>query len=122
MLVALAFTAPGSDALAAAKRESKAATFGAIAHHPNGSEVGWASQGRTSREAGAEAVRLCGHPRCEVAITVRNSCAALARTPAFTQGPKRSRTQKGVSRGDAEARALSRCGPACEITAWVCTR
>ncbi len=100
----------------AQKRDSKVGTFGAIAHHPKGAEFGWATDRRTSREAGAEALRQCGHPRCEVAITVRNACAALAR------GPKQSRTSKGVSRQDAEARALTRCGDRCEIVAWTCTR
>jgi Domain of unknown function (DUF4189) len=97
-------------------RESRTGTFGAIAYHPKGTESGWATDRRTSREAGSEALKLCGHPRCEVVITVRNACAALAR------GPKQSRAQKGVSRQDAESRALTRCGAGCEIVAWTCTK
>ncbi|MSQ54643.1 MAG: DUF4189 domain-containing protein [Betaproteobacteria bacterium] len=100
----------------AQKRDSRVGTFAAIAYHPKGKEFGWATDRRTSREAGAEALKQCAHPRCEVAITVRNACAALAR------GPKQSRAQKGVSQQDAEARALTRCGDKCDIVAWTCTR
>lgn len=100
----------------AANRDSKTGTFAAIAYHPNGTEFGWATDRRTSRDAGTEALKQCGHPRCEVAITVRNACAALAR------GPQRSRTSKGVARADAESKALSRCGPGCAIVAWTCTK
>lgn len=114
-LLALALLAP-HPAPQAASGDAKSGSFGAIAQHPGGAEVGWASDRRSSREAGAEAVRQCGHPRCEVVITVRNACAALAR------GPKQSRAQKGVSRQEAEARALSRCGAGCEVAAWTCTR
>lgn len=111
ILAALALGAAATEA-----RKPRAAAFGAIAHHPKGTEVGWASDRRTSREAGAEALKQCGHPRCEIAITVQNACAALAR------GPKQARAQKGVSRQEAEARALSRCGEGCEVVAWACTK
>ena len=120
MLARLAFAAVlASLALGAGATETRkprAAAFGAIAHHPKGTEVGWASDRRTSREAGAEALKQCGHARCEIAITVQNACAALAR------GPKQVRAQKGVSRQEAEARALSRCGEGCEVVAWTCTK
>ena len=114
LAVALAAVALGAAATEA--RKPRAAAFGAIAHHPKGTEVGWASDRRTNREAGAEALKQCGHARCEIAITVQNACAALAR------GPKQSRAQKGVSRQEAEARALSRCGEGCEVVAWTCTK
>lgn len=97
-------------------RQPRAAAFGAIAYHPKGAEVGWATDRRTSREAGAEALKQCGHPRCEIVITVQHACAALAR------GRGQARAQKGVSRQEAEARALARCGEGCEIAAWACTR
>jgi hypothetical protein len=115
ILVVLLLSGAVGEGLAAS-RDSKSGTFGAIAGHPNGPEVGWATDRRTSREAGAEALRQCGHARCEIVITVRNACAAYAR------GPKQSRAQKGVSRQEAEARALSRCGDRCEIAAWTCTK
>lgn len=111
LVAALPLAATGTEA-----RKPRAATFGAIAHHPKGAEVGWASDRRTSREAGAEALKQCGHPRCEVVITVQNACAALAR------GRSQARAQKGVSRAEAESRALARCGEGCEIAAWACTR
>ncbi len=115
-LVATLVAAPALDAAATETRKPRAAAFGAIAHHPRGAEVGWATDRRTSREAGAEALKQCGHPRCEIAITVQNACAALAR------GPKQVKAQKGVSRQEAEARALSRCGEGCEVVAWTCTK
>ena len=100
----------------AQKRDSRVGTFAAIAYHPNGGESGWATDRRTSRDAGAEALRQCGHPRCQVAITVRNACAALAR------GPKQWKTSKGVTRADAESKSLTRCGSGCDIVAWTCTK
>lgn len=115
LLAALLLLGAAGETLAN-KRDSKSGTFAAIAFHPKGSEVGWATDRATSRAAGAEALKQCGHARCEVTITVRNACAALAR------GPKQSRAQKGVSRQDAESRALTRCGPGCEIAAWTCTK
>ena len=115
-LLATLLLSGAAGAAHAEKRDSKAGTFGAIAAHPKGPEVGWATDRRTSRDAGAEALRQCGHARCEIVITVRNACAAYAR------GPKQSRAQKGVSRQEAEARALSRCGEGCAGSAWTCTK
>ena len=111
LLAALALAAAASEA-----RKPRVAAFGAIAHHAKGMEVGWASDRRTSREAGTEALKQCGHPRCEVAITVQNACAALAR------GPRQAHARKGVTRQEAESRALTRCGEGCEIVAWTCTK
>jgi len=114
-IAALLLACGGVEALAA-PRDAKAGTFGAIAYHRGGGEWGWATDRRTSRDAGAEALRQCAHPRCEVVITVRNACAALAR------GPQQWKTSKGVTRGDAEAKALARCGAGCEVVAWTCTK
>ena len=116
LALAAVLAAVSLGAAATEARKPRAAAFGAIAHHPKGTEVGWASDRRTSREAGAEALKQCGHARCEIAITVQNACAALAR------GPKQVRAQKGVSRQEAEARALSRCGEGCDVVAWTCTK
>jgi hypothetical protein len=112
MLVVLS----GSAGAETQKREQpKGSGFAAIAQHKAGTEFGWTTGRRTAREAGADALKQCGHPRCEVVITVQNACAALVR------GPKVSVARKGVSRQDAEAKSLSRCGPGCEVVAWVCS-
>ena len=89
--------------------------FGAIAYHPESGSVGWATDRKTSREAKIEALRQCGHEKCEVMAAVSRGCAALARSA------KKHSVDKGVTRQEAEAKALRRCGE-CQIAAWACTR
>jgi len=103
---------------AAARDEPRArgSSFGAIAYHPESGSVGWVADRRTSREAKIEALRQCSHEKCEAVASVTRGCAALARHA------KKHVVQKGVTRQEAEAKALRRCGPQCEIAAWVCTR
>lgn len=111
-LLALSFALP-----AAAREEPRRGSFfGAIAFHPESGSIGWATDRRTSREAKVEALRQCAHERCEVVASVARGCAALAR------GVKKHAVQKGVTRQEAEAKALRRCGPQCEVAAWTCTR
>jgi hypothetical protein len=81
-----------------------------------GGSVGWATDRKTSRDAKVEALRQCAHERCEVVAAVSRGCAALARN-----GKKHS-IEKGVTRQEAESKALRRCGEKCEIAAWTCTR
>lgn len=102
----------------AAKEEPRRAAVkhAAIAYHAASRDVGWASERRTRREAQLEALRQCGHPRCEVVASLNSGCAALARSA------QRHVTQRGANRAEAEAKALRRCGARCEIVAWVCTR
>ena len=90
--------------------------FAAIAYHPESGSVGWATDRKTSREAKVEALRQCGHAKCEVMSSVSRGCAALARST------KKHAVQNGVTREEAEAKALRRCGGECEIAAWTCTR
>ena len=92
------------------------AVFGAIAYHPESGSVGWATDRKTSREAKMEALRQCAHERCEVVGEATRGCMALARTA------KKHVMQQGVTRQEAEAKALRRCGERCEIAAWTCTR
>lgn len=89
---------------------------GAIAYHAESASVGWATDRRTNREARVEALRQCGHPNCEVVVSIRGGCAALAR------GSKAHAVQKGATRAEAETKALRRCGAGCAILAWACTR
>ena len=90
--------------------------FGAIAYHPESGSVGWATDRKSSREAKVEALRQCGHAKCEVLSSVSRGCAALARST------KKHAVQNGVTRQEAEAKALRRCGEQCQIAAWTCTR
>jgi len=94
----------------------RAGYHGAIAYHPESGSIGWATDRRTDREARVEALRQCGHERCEVVAAVTRGCVALARTG------KTHVVQKGATRQEAEAKALRRCGARCEIAAWTCTR
>jgi hypothetical protein len=103
---------------AAARDEPRRGTsvHGAIAYHAESGSVGWATDRKTSREAKVEALRQCGHEKCEAVAAVNRGCAALARSP------KKHAVQTGVTRQEAEAKALRRCGEQCEIAAWTCTR
>ena len=103
---------------AAAREEPvpRNSVFGAIAYHAESGSVGWATDRKTSRDAKVEALRQCAHEKCEVVASVNRGCAALARN-----GKKHS-IDKGVTRQEAEAKALRRCGEKCEIAAWTCTR
>ena len=103
---------------AAAREEAppRNSAYGAIAYYAEGGSVGWATDRKTSRDAKVEALRQCAHERCEVVASVSRGCAALARN-----GKKHS-VDKGVTRQEAESKALRRCGDKCEIAAWTCTR
>jgi hypothetical protein len=113
LLAALAFFA--SEALAKEKA-TRATAHAAIAYHPESGSVGWATDRKTSREAKIEALRQCSHARCEVVGEASRGCIALARTA------KKHVLQQGITREEAEAKALRRCGERCEIAAWTCTR
>jgi len=89
---------------------------GAIAYHAESGSIGWATDRRSVQEAKIEALRQCGHERCEVVAEVSRGCAALAR------GARKHSVQKGVTQQEAEAKALRRCGERCTIAAWACTR
>lgn len=101
---------------AAAREVSKNALFGAIAYHAQSGSVGYAADRSNSRDARIEALRQCAHPKCEVVARLRNDCGALSR------GANKTVVEKGATRQEAEAKALRRCGEACEIVAWACTR
>ena len=90
--------------------------YGAIAYYAQSGSVGWATDRKTSHDAKIEALRQCGHEKCEVVASVNHGCAALARNA------KKHSVEKGVTRQEAEAKALRRCGEKCEIAAWTCTR
>ena len=107
----------GASAVAFAKEEPrKSSVHAAIAYHPESGSVGWATDRKTSRDAKMEALRQCSHERCEVVGEASRGCMALARSG------KKHVLQQGVTRQEAEAKALRRCGERCEVAAWTCTR
>ena len=101
---------------AQARETSRGALHGAIAYHGESNSSGYAVDRRNSREARVEALRQCGHPRCEIVATLRSDCGAVA------IGARKIVTQKGATRQEAESKALRRCGDACEVVIWACTR
>ena len=112
-MVALAIAA---GAAAASKAPKKNALHGAIAYERASGSVGWATDRSSSREARTAALNQCARDACVVVVTVTRECAALA------TGPKKFAAQKGATQKEAETKALGRCGPDCQVAAWVCTR
>jgi len=89
---------------------------GAIAYHRDSGSHGYTTDRKNARDAKTEALRLCGHARCEVVASFRQGCGAVA------NGPKRFAATTGVTRQEAEAKALRKCGDACTVAVWACTR
>ena len=101
---------------AQAREISHNALYGAIAYHAASNSTGYAVDRRNSRDARIEALRQCGHPACEIVARLRNDCGAVAK------GARKVVSERGASRQEAETKALRRCGEACEIAVWACTR
>jgi hypothetical protein len=118
LIVLLACAAGAGPAVAAdkAKAANRTQFYGAIAYHGASGSFGWASDRRTSRDARIEALEQCGRQECVVVATLTRSCGALAKDS------KKFIVQKGATRKEAEAKAMGKCGPHCEIAVWTCTR
>jgi hypothetical protein len=108
----------GKDSFAASNSEKaqKKTAFGAIAWHPETGRFGYSYDFQTERAANVAALKECGHERCEIAVSIKNGCAALA------QGAKGYAAKKGNTREEAETIALRACGKDCRPLAWACTR
>ena len=104
------------EAVAASKATKKGALHAAIAYEQASGSVGWATDRPSAREARTEALSQCGRDACVVVTTVSRECAALATSP------KKFAAQKGATQKEAETKALGKCGPGCQVAAWVCTR
>lgn len=101
----------------AAKQSATPNRFGAIAYHRDTESWGVAFDKARSRDAAAEALRQCNHKRCEIVHRFKNGCAALV------DGPKAAFAASGVTRDEAETKALKRCASErCKPVAWACTR
>jgi serine/threonine-protein kinase len=116
VLAAAMFIAAAALPAHAATKPKKSA-YGAIAYEPGRRTTGYSHDFKSDREARLEALRQCGEPACEVLVSFRNACGALAR------GPVKPFAATGVTRAEAETKALRRCGhKACEVVAWACTK
>ena len=89
---------------------------GAIGVHPDSGSFGYAVDRRSAREAKVEALKQCNYTDCEVVLTLKNSCGALA------SFKKTYFVSRGATRLEAEAKARRQCGPKCEILVWACTK
>ena len=95
----------------------KKAAWGAIAYEPDRRATGYSYDFKTAREAKIEALKQCRDPACEVLVSFRNACGAIA------QGPGKPFAVTGATRAEAQTKALRLCGhKACEIVAWACTK
>jgi serine/threonine-protein kinase len=104
------------DADAQTQRRVRA-VHGAIAYHRESESYGYAYDFPTERAAALAALQHCGRPDCEIAISFRNACAALADGPVTQPAAAR-----GVTAAEAERNALRDCGERCRVIAWACTR
>ena len=89
---------------------------GALAYHRDSGSFGFAVNAKDSRSARIEALKQCGHPKCEAVSSLSKDCGAIA------DGPKKFVASRGATRREAEARALRLCGEQCEIVGWACPR
>jgi hypothetical protein len=100
----------------AAKQSPVPNRYGAIAYHRASQSWGVSYDQARARDASVEALKLCGHQRCEVVLKFKNGCAALF------DGPKAAVAVTGATRDEADTKALKRCGESCKPVAWACTR
>jgi Domain of unknown function (DUF4189) len=105
----------------AASKSGVPGRYGAIAYHRESQAWGLSYDKAQARDASVEALKQCGRKQCEVVLKFKNGCAALA------QGPKTFAAVSGVTRDEAETKALRRCGERnagkdCTPVAWACTR
>jgi len=105
----------------AANKPAAPGRYGAIAYERESQAWGLSFDKAQAREASIEALKQCGRKRCEVVLKFKGGCAALA------QGPKTFAAVSGVTRDEAETKALRRCGEKnagkdCTPVAWACTR
>lgn len=117
LVVALAATVLAcASASATAQTRGTKGPYGAIAYHAPTHSVGYTYDYPASRAAKIDALKQCGHEKCEVVVSFRNACGALATRDA------RFGAAEGATRAEAEAKASRKCGKDCEIAAWACTR
>lgn len=90
----------------------------AIAWSPSTNAYGWATDLATPWQAAQTAVANCGVWDCQVAVSVRNGCAALA------VGATGFGYAIGVNRWATSSAAVANCAVRtynCGLLAWTCT-
>jgi len=110
--LALAFTLAAG---AAAAQKAAKGRWGAVAYSTKTGAYGYAVDRTNKRDAETEAFRICG-TNCDLIRTFSNGCGAVA------VRAKRVASDTGASREIAEAKALRKCGDACKIAVWACTK
>lgn len=116
-VLAWAHALPAADAASSKETAAKKkGGYGAIAWHRDSGSVGYSYDYASARLAGTEALRQCGHPRCEVVLALRNECGALA------SNAKGYAARRGHTQDEAQTKAASACGSDCRPVAWACTR
>lgn len=105
-----------ADSKAAASKKKSA--YGAIAWHRDSNSVGYSYDYTTARLAGTEALRQCGHPKCEVVLALHNECGALVND----HRTRKYAVQRGYTEDEAQTKAMNACGAGCQPVAWACTR
>jgi hypothetical protein len=113
-LVALMLAVPATAATSADKKKS--GSHGAIALNRDSKAVGYAYDFKAARDAKREALAQCGEKKCEVVVSFRGGCAAVARSG------KRLASSTGATRDEAETKATRKCGKDCAVVAWACTK
>ncbi len=89
---------------------------GAIAYHRGSGSYGYAVNRLNARDARIEALKQCGHAECEVVLSLKASCGAIAK------GPRNYFASRGTTREEAETKARRHCGARCEVLVWACTQ
>ena len=114
LAIAMATLGWTTCSVAAAKRVPP--PTGALAYHRDSGSFGYAVNAADSRSARIAALNQCGHPKCEVVVSLSKDCGAVA------NGPVRFVASRGATRQEAETRALRQCGDRCQIVGWACPR
>jgi hypothetical protein len=100
-----------------AKAVKSSGANGAIALQRDTGAVGYSYDQPSSRAAKLEALKQCGDDKCEVLVSFRSACGAIA------SGAKKFFPATGATRQEAETKARRLCGAkTCEIAAWACTK
>ena len=107
---------PVTDAATAKEIRMARPDNGAIAYHRASGAFGFAVDRRSAREAKTEALKQCNNAECEVVLTLKNGCGALA------SFQKTYFVSRGATRAEAEAKSRRQCGPKCEVVVWACTK
>ena len=121
LLAAQVAITPAAAESKAGKRSAEPNRFGAIAYYRASQSWGVGFNFARARDANVEALKQCGHGKCEVVHKFRNGCAALA------VGPKVLAATSGATRDEAETKTLRRCAElnkqaSCNLVAYACTR